>query len=964
MPNCIRLLLLLLLPFCGKAQVPGWTSFRLQEDNKAFKINTLLKGNDGYIYCGTTNGLYKFDGINFLPVSFSKAPVHDTITALFEENTGAMWVGFKNGKLAKTTNGQLVYLDPEEGTPRLAITCFLQDKQNNIWFGTNGEGLYRFQNNHLYLIDEENGLSDKHIHGLALASDGKIVAITDQGINICSVNGQKANIEVLGPKNGLPDYYVTSIFSAGADLFWIGMQEKGICLLDYRQHKIITSLHSTTNWNYGQVNAIVANKKHIWVATKESGVLVKSITDTAAAFQNWANYNGSIAHLLQDNEGNLWMNSSTELIRTNGDKIQLLPIYDKQLFETIHTIYPDNANNIWAGTDGAIIRFSYDNGKVVTKQFPLAGFTAQTDITSLYQDQYSNIWIGSMGNGIVVLDPNTGNYRAIKENNLLTNASILSISGSGNTVCAGGLEGAAVIFHLTESNRNINATYAFSNYNNIPNIGNNYIYCILKDSKDRIWFGTDGKGVTVLENGKFITYSAKDGLKDEHITAITEDNHQQIWFATEDEGLYRFDGSQFKNYSLNNGLSSLKINALKTDHSGNIVILHENGFDILNPLTGTVSYINAAQGVSEVSTDAGNVAQQKDGGILLATGKGIVLYNTDSLYQTRPSTIIDHIRLFLTDIDPSTPGQFSHDENSFTFLFTGLYYSNPQQVRYQYKLEGWDSSWISTKDRSVPFPRLQPGKYVFHVRSSLNDNFVNAHEVTYSFIIKSPVWSRGWFILLCILFVGSLIFVYIKWRENNIRKIQLLQQEKIQFQFQVLRNQVNPHFLFNSFNTLISTIEENPSMAVEYVEHLSDFFRNIVNYRDKDIIPLQEEIGLLKTYFFLQQKRYGNHLQLQIDIPEALQQTTFVPPLTLQLLMENAIKHNAVSKETNLMVTLIIEKEKLIIKNNINPIFNKKEGAGMGLQNIISRYRLLSEIPVTVSNDGKEFAVTLPVLKS
>jgi LytS/YehU family sensor histidine kinase len=163
---------------------------------------------------------------------------------------------------------------------------------------------------------------------------------------------------------------------------------------------------------------------------------------------------------------------------------------------------------------------------------------------------------------------------------------------------------------------------------------------------------------------------------------------------------------------------------------------------------------------------------------------------------------------------------------------------------------------------------------------------------------------------------------------------------------------------------LISTIEENPSMAVEYVEQLSDFFRNIVNYRDKDVISLQEEIGLLKTYYFLQQKRYGDHLQLKIDIAEPLQQSIFIPPLTLQLLMENAIKHNAVSKESNLMVILFIEKDKLIIKNNINPIFNKKEGAGMGLQNIISRYRLLSEIPVSVHQDGKEFAVTLPILKS
>ncbi|MEI9958728.1 MAG: histidine kinase [Ferruginibacter sp.] len=208
-----------------------------------------------------------------------------------------------------------------------------------------------------------------------------------------------------------------------------------------------------------------------------------------------------------------------------------------------------------------------------------------------------------------------------------------------------------------------------------------------------------------------------------------------------------------------------------------------------------------------------------------------------------------------------------------------------------------------------------------------------------------------------------MVYWYVKRREKQLKKVQQLQQEKIQFEFQVLRNQVNPHFLFNSFNTLISYIEEDPGMAVDYVEKLSAFFRNIVNYRDQDVITLGEELSVLTTYFYLQQKRHGKSLMLNISISAEEKKLIFIPPLTLQLLIENAIKHNAVSKETPLEITISLEnKKQLVIKNNINPKITREPGTGTGLQNIIKRYSLLSNEPVTVNNDGAYFTVILPIL--
>ncbi len=946
------------------AQLLGYKSFTLQQDNQPFKINTLFKDDNGLIYAGTTNGLYTFDGKLFTKINFADAAIRDTVAAIFQDNSKQLWIGFKNGNIAKKTNTGLQYIQPDEGTPKVAITAFLQDKQNNIWFATNGEGIYYFNNNHLYLINEAEGLSDKYVHALALADNGDVLAATDQGINICKVTGSKKMVEVLGPKNGLPDYYITAITAAGNNTFWIGLQEKGFCLYNHTT-KQITVPPAANNWPYGQVNSLLATQNNLWVATEENSLLkIPDINHPVVNLFAAPLQKNNINNLLQDNEGNIWMTSAAELLCTATDKLNLLPLYSKVTYQTIHTILSDYENNIWAGTDGGLIKYNLSNQKIEIKNYRIKKLNSKTDITGLYQDAYRNIWISTMGEGIFVMDAATGRYRNVAENPLLKKASILSITGTGNTVCAGGLEGVATIFELSDLNKNISTGYKFTNYNDIPNIGNNYIHTVYKDKAGRIWFGTDGKGITVLQNGKFIHFGKANGLKDEHVFSFTEDVKGRIWFNTKDAGIYCYDGTTFKNYSLANGISDLKITTLKTDRLGNIIIVNEKGMDILNPETGSISYLNNTQGIATVNTAIESVATNVKGDILLSTENGIVLYSPLAKTVHQPKTIINSVQLFLQTINKDSVNHFTHNENGFTFNFTGLYYSNPAEVHYQYKLDGWDTLWIATKDQSTPFPNLKPGKYTFHVRSSLNENFSNASEAAYSFTIAAPVWKRWWFILLCIIAGSTLLYWYMKWRENNIKKMQQLQHEKIQFQFEVLRNQINPHFLFNSFNTLISAIEENPKMAVGYVEQLSAFFRNIVNYRDKDVITLGEEIPLLKTYFYLQQKRYGDSLQLNISLPEAIKKQLFIPPLTLQLLLENAIKHNAVSKETVLIIDLFMQNESyLVMRNNLNPKLKPQPGTGMGLQNIITRYNILSTAQVTVSNDKKYFTVLLPALK-
>jgi ligand-binding sensor domain-containing protein len=949
----------------GFAQPPGYRYFKLEKDNKPVKINCLYRDHNGYLLVGADNGLYKFDGEKYIPVYFSNKEYTDTATAIFEDSRSKIWVGFKSGRIASINDKKLVYFNPEEGTPAKKITAFAEDKEKNLWFSTAGEGVYFMQNGHLYLINEEDGLSDLNVNCLVASGNGEMLAGTDQGINICTVNKNKKNITVIGTRQGLPDNIITSIVPMSKNLYWVGLQEKGFCLFELA-HRTITVPEPVKNWVYGQVNELLRLPGTLWIATEGKGVFSYQY-ETGRIDSIPVQATGPVINrMIHDLQGNAWLSSAEfGLVRTAGESIRFRPIPGNPVFEHVHTLLSERNGNIWTNDQlNRLIMIQPRDGNGSGRLLQLQGVNEKTDITALYQDQNGHIWVGTMGRGLYIVDPQTFRYRAFTENNLFINGGILSVSGKGDQVFVSSLQGSMAV--TTESrNKDIMQPYRFVNYNS-KSTGTNYIYSIFQDSRNRIWFATDGNGLTLLQDNQFSYFHEKNKIRDDHVYSVTEDQAGNIWFSTASAGIYKYDGKTFINYGLKEGLSDLNISVLKTDRAGHIIIVHKKGLDILNPSTGSISYLDNSQGIGTVNAeDLGAVTQDSSGNIMVNTSNGILTYSFPPDAVQQPNAIIESVQLFLNDINDNRKAVYKHDENNFTFNYAGLYYTDPERVYYEYKLEGLDSNWILTKDRSKNFPKLEPGSYTFRIRASLNRNFRLAHEASYTFVIKKAIYKEGWFLALCGIFIALLLYWYIKNRERSLKKMERLRQEKIQFQFETLRTQVNPHFLFNSFNTLISTIEDDPAMAVEYAGMLADFFRDIIHYREKEVISLKEETRLLMNYFHLQQKRYGPNLQISINISPGQLNDYSIPPLTLQLLVENAIKHNEVSEEKLLAISLeIVNDEKLLVKNNINARRSKQVGAGMGLQNIMNRYNLLSNKKVEITETNDSFIVSLPLLKN
>jgi cbb3-type cytochrome oxidase subunit 3 len=332
----------------------------------------------------------------------------------------------------------------------------------------------------------------------------------------------------------------------------------------------------------------------------------------------------------------------------------------------------------------------------------------------------------------------------------------------------------------------------------------------------------------------------------------------------------------------------------------------------------------------------------------------------NTYHRIRPTPVLRGVKVLMQAIDFQEIKDFSYNQNYLTFDIEGIWLTNPQAVRFRYKLEKLDPDWQTTKQTTLTYPNLPAGKYTLRIQASLTDDFTGADETTYTFEISRPIWQKWWFILLTSLAVGGIFYFYVKKRENRLNQEATLKQDKIVAQLELLKSQISPHFLFNSFNTLIATIENDPQSAVEYTEHLSDFYRSILQVREKNVISLQDEKELLKNYIFLLQKRHGSTLITDIQI-KSLDKN--IVPLTLQLLVENAVKHNVVSMSRPLSISIVETADGFIeVKNNVQKKLNIEKGTGFGLSSLVSRYELLTDKKVEIIETDNTFLVRIPMV--
>jgi hypothetical protein len=231
-------------------------------------------------------------------------------------------------------------------------------------------------------------------------------------------------------------------------------------------------------------------------------------------------------------------------------------------------------------------------------------------------------------------------------------------------------------------------------------------------------------------------------------------------------------------------------------------------------------------------------------------------------------------------------------------------------------------------------------------------------KVVYNFIHSE---FRGWFkSTITGLSAGAIIFIVLLW-QSSLRREQKLREQNLIFQNETLKNQVNPHFLFNSLNTISSLIQTQPETAERFINNLSSVYRYILENGQKDKVPLLVELDFIKGYFNLYKIRDEEKIVLNID---NLDVGRFeILPVSLQILLENAIKHNIATRENQLIISIYIEDQFIVVKNNLQRQATQLQSTKIGLKNLSERVRLISGRDLIIEETNNYFIVKLPLLK-
>jgi len=317
-----------------------------------------------------------------------------------------------------------------------------------------------------------------------------------------------------------------------------------------------------------------------------------------------------------------------------------------------------------------------------------------------------------------------------------------------------------------------------------------------------------------------------------------------------------------------------------------------------------------------------------------------------------------------------------------TYAFVGNYLFSNFHTVYKNTLFGFCIGYSLWKGNqfigwlgSSFFPWVKNPKLTFTINSALSVVFtildiIAVYYFYLKFVFNTNIfenfnhwgWQMAFTFLISLVITTSFYLVYFfKWWRIATVNGEKLKQEAIQLRYDALKSQVNPHFMFNSLSVLSSLIDTDTVKAKQFIQQFSDIYRYVLDQKDKELVPLEDELKFVQSYINLHQMRHGDNLNVIIDINNY---SGYIIPLSLQTLLENCFKHNVVSDEKPLTVRIWRENEFIIVQNNLQKRRTIQESNGIGLETISKRYKYLSNQAMEVIESNDHFTVKVPIIKS
>lgn len=998
--------LLNLLPAIVFAQEPDIVFHHLTEkEGLSYNIiNCFLKDRDGMLWIGTYNGLNRYDGAHFYifkQTRDSNSITHNTVHTLCEDRNGNIWGGtdagiffydkkrnvFKRYPAAKkgvTTNIWNMLCDKDGdiwATGNLGLMYYMAAKDSFVTYTYNAEDKFSISHS----VTNKNGL-------LGDASGKGLWVATRRGLNYFDKE-QKRFINYRNNSDSVVfnNHEASALCASEKGFFWYcdnhsqkiirvnSLTMKTVLIIDMKgaEPDAATLFEDKSNtlwfssWSY-ELARINYKDSVRWQPIRHDE---RNPTSVAGDFF-WS--------AREDADGTIWLGTVGGISKYNSQKAfyKVHRLSDQLPFlkdnYAVSNLAEDSTDRTWwVGTNQQkLIHYFPSTGRCVVydlRQWPknklsqqpgyiqsikrLAGkllvFTStgawnwngnsfqpyeflpapfdKYVVKGMMQQDDSVYWV-SDGFSIIKWNDRSGSSRLFDfaaDSMYLGRRLTTSWMRLRNGNVPWMVSGIDVISYVDEAKGRI-IPVKLQVENQKDHIG--YFHSFDIDGNGLIWFSYKGDGLYRYDpvSGKLENFRETEGLIFDHIMTSRVDKYNQVWCAAYNKvSVYVPSAGNFYNFSL--PLSSGNygyLNSTTTLSDGNVVA----------NIQGDLVEFFSQRIVSKPVVDKPLISA------IEVSGRNIFVGN-DSVIQLEP------------------------DENFLTIRFGMITDPDIFPYSFEYMLQGLDKTWVAhgTGNEAV-YTDLPPGRYKFRLLARARNKSWVTEERVLEIVIRTPFYRSVGFIAGIILLLAAGLFAFYRYRISQKDKMMLLEskaqhleKEKALVMYENLKQHLNPHFLFNSLTSLSSLIRLDQKMAGDFLDKMSKVYRYILKNRDNETVPVNEELKFVDLYIQLQKTRFGEGLQIDINIDED-SLSRKIAPVTLQNLVENAIKHNTSDAESPLRIELYTENDYLVVRNNLQRKNFVETSNKQGLNNMVSLYHYLSEIPMIIEEDPSYFTVKIPLI--
>jgi len=956
----------------------------------------------GYVWIATVSGLNRYNGYSVTlfqntPGDSNSLPA-SIVRAILCERSGKLWVGCSRGLYQFDYAGSR--WRQVGGTEGLGVTGILETGVDTICLATS-RGVARLQpSTGVLSFYEDQGtaghptLLHTRVNDLAYYR-GSLYVSTDSGLVITDPGLHHAMPIHLEPTGGR----INKIAIDSKGVFWATYGLNDALLMRttvaFTEFELFRDLYFSAEQEEGNsINALMTDSLgRIWLTTNFQGLLLydpqlrqfgRYMNDPLQQATVAANH---LTTLFRDRQGFIWAG-------TEGYGVDYFHP-DRTLFRVItsssiaipgafsnwaRTAAEDRQGNLWFGWEGGLVRRTPDGqlSKIwQNKRYQQHRQLHSNSIRSLLCDDQGDLWICTT-EGVNRYRTATGQMEFLGEKDSLPYSFYwCALQDRHKNIWLGDR---ADLHYYDAAEQRFHSIAAHPLLGRFSGKG---VHCMLEDSRGRLWLGMNGAGLVMMDEDRkevrsWMRTPANDStLMGNVITSLAEDREGVIWISSF-MGLVSYDPvkDQFTQYNRRNGLSSIKTSCLMVDAKDRLWIGSTSGILMLDSSRRHFRDFDLEDGLPAMEFNDQPAYRMRDGQFVFPSVKGFVLFDASSYEEDARAPVLYLSSLKIRGREYHPGGNYEelrslnlgHDENFFSIELAALNYDHPQQTWYAYRLEPFDKDWVYTRDRQINYTNVPGDEYHFRYKATTDPNNWNVPERVAEIRIATVFYRASWFWLLTAIMVMAIVYLVFRYRLRQQERIyslqnkaQNLEKEKALVMYESLKQQLNPHFLFNSLTSLGSLIRSDPRRAGEFLDSLSRSYRYILKNRNQEFVPLGEEIGFAESYIRLQKTRFDGGLQVTIDIGEEWRQGK-IAPVTLQNLVENAIKHNIIDGESPLVIEIFTEADYVVVRNNLQRKKFVDSSNRQGLSNLRTLYHFLSERAVEVREEKEYFIVKIPLL--